>query len=168
MPWCQALQPGAQAEQLFATAHCVGELSAADALLGPEASLQSALVARPFPSQSQAKILCTDQLVPTTPRSLAANPPEPLGFHNSVSPLVLRHRIPDWPLPLKSPVPAICQLAANDAQILADEAAEPLGFHNSVSPLVLRHRMLSLPVPVKSPVPAICQLVGDDAQILAR
>ena len=58
----------------------------------------------------QAKILCTDQPPPTTPRSSPTKPPEPLGFHNSVSPLVLRHKIPDWPSPLKSPVPTICQL----------------------------------------------------------
>ena len=43
-------------------------------------------------------------------------PPEPLGFHNSVSPLALRHRMLSSPLPVKSPVPAICQLVRDDAQ----------------------------------------------------
>ena len=35
-------------------------------------------------SASQAKILCMDQLVETTPRSWPTNPPEPFEFHSSV------------------------------------------------------------------------------------
>ena len=38
------------------------------------------------------------------------NPPLPFEFQRSASPLALRHKMSAWPSPLKSPVPAICQL----------------------------------------------------------
>ena len=63
----------------------------------------------------------------TTPRSSPVKPPAPLGFHNSVSPSRCAIRMPDWPLPLKSPVPAICQLDRNDAEILARQATRAVG-----------------------------------------
>ena len=37
-----------------------------------------------IPNHPQAKILCMDQLVETTPRSWPTNPPEPFEFHSSV------------------------------------------------------------------------------------
>jgi hypothetical protein len=79
--------------------------NAAQSLECPSVPLMRTLVLIPrcaCLSSSQAKILCTDQLAGTTPRSSPVNPPEPLAFHKAVSPLALRQRMLSSPVPLKS------------------------------------------------------------------
>ena len=84
-------------------------------------------------------------------------PPEPLGFHNAVSPLALRHKIPfAGPIEVASPgnLPARGGRRPDPRSV---KPPEPLGFHNSVSPPALRHKIPASLAPLKSPVPAICQ-----------
>ena len=49
------------------------------------------------------------QLELTRPRFSCAKPEEPFGFQSSRSPFVLRHTMLSSPVPVKSPVPWICQ-----------------------------------------------------------
>ncbi len=84
----------------------------------------------------------------TTPRSSAMKPPEPLGFHNSVSPLAVAPKNPGLAVAAEIAGPSDLPARADDAQILRPmKPPEPLGFHNSVSPLLLRHKILSFAGP---------------------
>src|SRR5579872_1924036 len=63
----------------------------------------------------------------------------------------MRHRTSALPSPLKSPVPAICQLGLTAPKFSEVKPPEPFEFQSSTSPLdELRHRMSEMPLPVKS------------------
>ena len=103
--------------------------------------------AGPFktPSPLNSPVPATCQLVGTTPRSCPTKPPEPLAFHNSVSPSALRHKTPASLAPLKSPVPAICQSPPTIPRFWPAKLAEPeFEFQSSTSPFVFRQRMSAL------------------------
>src|SRR5581483_7420842 len=80
------------------------------------------------------------------------------------APLALcRHRISAFPLPLKSPVPAMLHVASGamtwpfSVRKLPDVMAEPFMLQSTSAPLTLRQRMSALLSPLKSLIPATFQ-----------
>src|SRR6185369_16235954 len=127
----------------------------------------------PSPSKSPVPTMC--QLVGTTSQalgSLLANPPFAWPSHSVNDPLSLRQSTSFLPSPLKSPVPATCQLVGTTFQALASLLVKPplpsrFASHSVKEPLSLRQRISSLPSPSKSPVPTTCQSVGTLVKALA-
>src|SRR6185369_3760759 len=127
----------------------------------------------PSPSKSPVPTMC--QLVGTTSQalgSLLANPPFAWPSHSVNDPLSLRQSTSFLPSPLKSPVPATCQLVGTTFQALASLLVKPplpsrFASHSVKEPLSLRQRISSLPSPSKSPVPTTCQSVGTLVKAMA-
>src|SRR5262249_49435799 len=76
--------------------------------------------------------------------------------------VLLRHRMSDFPSPLKSPIPVIDQLAGMPVAINAwNTVVAPIISHTATSPVVLlRHRTSELSSPSEAPTPAIGQVLG--------
>src|SRR2546425_1054760 len=85
------------------------------------------------------------------PRMVPCDNCAPFINHSATSPVVvLRHRMSALPSPLKSPGPAIDQLAGTLPKPPPCEIEAPFISHTAVSPPVCRQAMSLLPSPLKS------------------
>src|SRR5437762_3514035 len=82
----------------------------------------------------------------------------PFISHWEAVPSSLRNRMSERPSPLKSPIPATCQLTPGLPRLVLESSVAPFICHSAVVPSSLRNRMSERPSLLKSPIPATFQL----------